>query len=142
MLAVKASDVVVQRAITGRDIEIACINSESDVVLSGCRSEIQSITSTLRANGIESQKLNVPFAFHSSQVNPILESFRAAADAIKFHSPEVPVISPLLSEVVEYIALGFSIQTIWPVIAERWSTFEEVSLWLSMRAQSMKRRYG
>ena len=100
MLAVKAPDVVIQRFITGTNVEIACINSESDVVLSGCQSEVDSLSETLHADGIKSQKLNVPFAFHSNQVDPVLESFRVAADAITFHNPEIPVISPLLSEVV------------------------------------------
>ena len=100
MLAVKAPYVVVQKAITGTEIEIACINSESEVVLSGCQSEVESFSKTLRADGIKAQKLDVSFAFHSSQVDPVLESYRAAADAIVFHSPKIPVISPLLSEVV------------------------------------------
>lgn len=100
MLAVGAPDVVFKKAITGTNVEIACINSESEVVLSGCQSEIHSFSETLRADGIKSQKLSIPFAFHSNQVDPILESFRAAADAITFHAPEISVISPLLSEVV------------------------------------------
>ena len=100
MLAVKALDVVVQKAITETNIEIACVNSESEVVLSGSHSEIDSFSEALRADGIKSQKLSVPFAFHSKQVDPVLESFRIAADAIKFHAPEIPIISPLLSEVV------------------------------------------
>ena len=100
MLAVKAPYAVVQKATSGTAVEIACINSESEVVLSGCQSDVESFSETLRADGIKSQKLDVPFAFHSSQVDPVLASFRAAADAIVFHTPETTVISPLLSEIV------------------------------------------
>lgn len=100
MLAVKAPAPVVQKAITGTSVEIACINSDAEVVLSGCQSEIDTFCETLRADGIKSQKLSVPFAFHSNQVDPVLESFRATAGAITFYAPVIPVISPLLSEVI------------------------------------------
>ena len=100
MLAVKAPYAVVQKAISGTTLEIACINSESEVVLSGCQSDVESFSETLRADGTKFQKLDVSFAFHSSQVDPVLASFRAAAEAIVFHTPEIPVISPLLSEIV------------------------------------------
>lgn len=82
MLAVKAPYAVVQKAISGTAVEIACINSETEVVLSGCQSDVESFSETLRADGTKSQKLDVSYAFHSSQVDPVLESFRAAADAI------------------------------------------------------------
>ena len=101
MLAVKAPYAVVQKTLSGTAVEVACINSGSEVVLSGCQSDVESFSETLRADGIKSQKLDVSFAYHSSQVDPVLESFRAAADAIVFHAPEIPVISPLLSEVVQ-----------------------------------------
>ena len=100
MLAVKAPYAVVQKAISGTAVEIACINSESEIVLSGCQTDVEAFSETLRTDGIKSQKLDVSFAFHSSQVDPVLASFRAAADAVIFHTPEIPVISPLLSEVV------------------------------------------
>ncbi len=100
MLAVKASGRLVHKAIIGTNVEIACINSESEIVVSGSQLEIDSFSENLHADGIKTHKLSVPYAFHSNQVDPILKSFQAAAEAVTFHAPKVPVISPLLRNVV------------------------------------------
>ncbi|KAL9032257.1 MAG: hypothetical protein Q9214_008047, partial [Letrouitia sp. 1 TL-2023] len=68
--------------------------------LSGRLSDIDSLSTKLRANGIDFKKLNVPYAFHSSQVDPALNSFQDAACAIVFKTPQVPILSPLLSVVI------------------------------------------
>ncbi|OXV11266.1 hypothetical protein Egran_00973 [Elaphomyces granulatus] len=44
--------------------------------------------------------LRVPFAFHSAQVTPILESFQDVAKGVIFHPPKIPVVCPLLGNVV------------------------------------------
>ena len=100
MLAVKGSASAVVKAISGSNVEIACINAEAETVVSGTTSEIEAVSGKLRTHNLDSKKLNIPFAFHSSQVDPILEPFQAAANAATFHAPETPVISPLLNKIV------------------------------------------
>jgi iterative type I PKS product template protein len=81
-------------------IEIACINGVSDTVLSGTMADIDAVAQKLADAGQKCTKLKLPFAFHSSQVDPILADFEKLAAAVKYHAPRVPVISPLLSDVV------------------------------------------
>ncbi|KAI1621793.1 polyketide synthase [Exophiala viscosa] len=81
-------------------IEIACINGVSDTVLSGTMGDIDTVAQKLADAGQKCTKLKLPFAFHSSQVDPILADFEKLATAVKYHAPRVPVISPLLSDVV------------------------------------------
>ena len=50
---------------------------------------------------MKTQKLEVPFAFHSSQVDPILDDFEAAASSITFSRPTIPVISPLCDRTIQ-----------------------------------------
>ena len=100
MLAVKSSPSRVQENIDGTNVEIACINSDVETVLAGQSSDLQVVSERLRVNNVGFKKLNVPYAFHSSQVDPALESFKEAADAVTFHAPRIPVLSPLLSVVV------------------------------------------
>ena len=69
-------------------------------MLSGQLLDTQAVSEKLRANNIDFKKLNVPYAFHSSQVDPALKSFQEAASAVTFHAPQIPVLSPLLSVVV------------------------------------------
>ena len=100
MLAVKASLPSVQSAADGATFQVACINAELETVLAGTAEEMDSLSKTLTTAGLKTVRLNVPFAFHSSQVDPILDSFGDIASAVMFDSPKVPVISPLLGKVV------------------------------------------
>lgn len=101
MLAVKTSAKSVKEAVAKvSEVEIACINAPQETVLSGPVAEIDKAADELRVKGIRCTKLNVQFAFHSTQVNPILTQFQRLASSVVFHKPKVPVISPLLSGVL------------------------------------------
>lgn len=100
MLAVKASVAKINTASDQRMYEIACINAPEETVLSGTNENIDVVAEELASQGIKGTKLKVPFAFHSSQVQPILESFTAAAQGVTFHKPTIPVLCPLLGKVV------------------------------------------
>lgn len=100
MLAVKASPPSVQSASGGATYEIACINGTDQTVLSGTSEEIDFLSESVRRAGLSCTKLDVPYAFHSSQVDPILEEFENYASAAIFNAPKVPVLSPLLSKVI------------------------------------------
>lgn len=100
MLAVKASVAKINASSDQSMYEIACINAPEETVLSGTNENIDMVAEELASQGIKGTKLKVPFAFHSSQVQPILESFTAAAQGVTFHKPTIPVICPLLGKVV------------------------------------------
>ena len=44
--------------------------------------------------------LEVPYAYHTSQVDPILASLKAVAIGIRFAKPTIPVISPTSGKVL------------------------------------------
>lgn len=100
MLAVKSSPAAINSYVSRTSCEIACINGPEEIVLSGKVAEISSLNDALTRAGIKSVKLEVPFAFHSAQVEVILEKFEVLAQDIVFQKPSVPFISPLLQEVV------------------------------------------
>ena len=102
MLAVRSPVAGMQDVVANSNgkIEIACINGVSDTVLSGKMADIDVVAEKLAAAGQKCTKLKLPFAFHSSQVDPILEDFEKLASGITYHAPRIPVISPLLSDVV------------------------------------------
>lgn len=101
MLAAKSCAESVKEALAKiPEVEIACINAPQEVVLGGPVAEIDKAADELRVKGIKCTKLNVQFAFHSTQVNPILAQFQKLASSVVFHRPKVPVISPLLSGVL------------------------------------------
>ncbi len=84
-------------------VEVACMNARQETVLSGAFSDIDKAAELLTAEGIKSTKLNVQYAFHSSQVDPILDEFTKLASSVVFHKPTVPIISPLLSTVLSEV---------------------------------------
>lgn len=100
MLAVKGSAESIKIALGDRMTEIACMNGPEETVLCGTVEIVDSTSEALSAKGFKATKLNVPFAFHSAQVEPILEKFKAVAASIVFNKPEVPVMSPLNGQVI------------------------------------------
>ncbi|KAL5929589.1 hypothetical protein ACKVWE_005336 [Pyricularia oryzae] len=103
MLAVMGSVSTVQEALGERadSTNVACINGPRETVLSGEASEMAEIAQQLGAAGFKCTQLKVPFAFHSAQVDPILDDFEKLARSVRFNTPKVPVISPLLGKLVD-----------------------------------------
>lgn len=79
---------------------IACINGPNATVVSGAAGEIKILTAKLGSKGVKSTLLEVPYAFHSPQIDPILKEFQAAAETVMFAKPTIPVASTLKGEVV------------------------------------------
>ncbi|MDY7016320.1 MAG: type I polyketide synthase, partial [Cyanobacteriota bacterium] len=67
MVALLASESQAQEAIApySTDVSIAAINAPQSVVISGRRSAINAVCTTLEASGIKTKKLKVSHAFHS-----------------------------------------------------------------------------
>lgn len=103
MLAVQGSVDTVTDALGARaqSTNIACINGPRETVLSGGSTQIADVAEQLGSAGFKCTQLKVPFAFHSAQVEPILDDFEKLARSVKFHTPSIPVISPLLGKLVE-----------------------------------------
>lgn len=100
MLAVAASVNTTCAALGGDKPEIACINGPRETVLSGPTEHLMSSSKSLKAAGIKSTLLPCAYAFHSAQVAAILEPLKELARSVSFAKPKIPVISPLLQEVV------------------------------------------
>lgn len=101
MVAVRASLDQIQKSASGKHFEIACINGPKDVVLAGPGADMDAIIPLLEADGYKSFSLDVAFAFHSAQTDPILDEFEAIANSgVLFQAPHLPIISPLLSKVI------------------------------------------
>ena len=100
LLAAAASVASTSKCMGGDKPNIACINGPRETVISGPTEKLMSYSKTLKAAGIKSTLLPCAYAFHSAQVTPILEPFKDSARSISFANPAIPVISPLLQELV------------------------------------------
>ena len=100
MLAIKASVAKIRLATKGMPFEIACINAPSETVLSGKVEEINIISQRLKQAGHKCLVMDIPYAFHSAQIDLILEDFKSDAGGATFSKPRIPVISTLLGDVI------------------------------------------
>ena len=103
MLAVKASVAKIRTNTNNLPFEVACLNSPSDTVLCGSVDEIDRISQLLTRAGYKCRAMDLPYAFHSAQIEPVLEDFKSVAGGATFSEPKIPVISPLLGEVVKAV---------------------------------------
>ncbi|RJE19625.1 polyketide synthase [Aspergillus sclerotialis] len=100
MLAIRQAPDAVGTLLEQHSLEIACINSPSQTVVAGSVASIESAQTSLNKCGIKSTRLTTNFAFHTAQVNPVLEEFETAARGVAFRPPTVPIISPLLAAII------------------------------------------
>ncbi|KAH8804520.1 putative polyketide synthase [Xylogone sp. PMI_703] len=100
MLAVATSVAGTQEILAGETLEVACINGPKETVISGLAEQVISYSKTLKAAGIKCVVLPTAYAFHSSQVDTILDALKKTANSITFRDAAIPVISPLLKKVV------------------------------------------
>lgn len=101
MMSVRGSVSEIQDSASPKPYEVACINGPKDTVLSGTQEQIDSVAESLKADGLKCLKLDIPYAFHSAQVDPLLSEFeKLAKDGVIFKAPMLPIISPLLGKVI------------------------------------------
>jgi len=79
--------------------EVSCLNGRADTVVSGPRAALDTLRDTLqeKARELKCVLIDVPYAFHSAQLDSVLKDFETAArQRVTFKPPQIPVISPLL----------------------------------------------
>ncbi|KAK3325197.1 hypothetical protein B0H66DRAFT_113692 [Apodospora peruviana] len=103
MLATQGSVSSVTEALGAKanHVNIACINGPRETVLSGEAGTMADLAQELTGAGFKCTQLRVPFAFHSAQVEPILDDFERLASSVIYKPAKVPIISPLLGKLVE-----------------------------------------
>lgn len=103
MLAVRAPMNVVNGLLShsGCGCEPACLNQPTGQVIAGPLDKISDLEGRAKAMSIETRRLNVPYAFHSPQVEPILDEYlKLSSQRVVYRPPDVPVLSPLMARTV------------------------------------------
>lgn len=100
MLVVKGSVGDIAGILKDSKYEVACINSAIETVLAGSNENISTLKGLLTHSGIKSTLLKVPYAFHSSQMDPMLWHFKKIAGGVTFFKTKIPVLCPLDGSVI------------------------------------------
>ncbi|KAI1407233.1 putative polyketide synthase [Hypoxylon sp. FL1857] len=84
-----------------QQLAIACDNSRTDCVVGGPVSQLQAFKEHLKiTGGIKSKFLDVPLAYHTEAMDPILPELMKYASTMVLRKPSLPIISNVLGRVV------------------------------------------
>ncbi|MEM7756776.1 MAG: type I polyketide synthase [Cyanobacteria bacterium P01_A01_bin.40] len=103
MLAILANEKTVVRVIKhcSADVNIAAINSDENVVISGESETISLLATDLEAQNIKTRPLNVSHAFHSPLMQPMLEEFKKVAHQVSYSAPKLKIISNVIGNLAD-----------------------------------------
>jgi amino acid adenylation domain-containing protein len=93
MLAVSCGEAHLRDLLEGSACSLAAVNGSLQCVVSGPGSEVEAMQRRLEAAEISCRVLRTSHAFHSSMVEPILETFEECVAAVKRNRPVIPFIS-------------------------------------------------
>lgn len=94
MLTARTSVENISKAAAGIPFEVACVNGPNETVVGGPISDMKALSDSLAASGHRAILLDVPHAYHTSQMDSLLEEFVKRSQAIDFKKPRIPIISP------------------------------------------------
>jgi acyl transferase domain-containing protein/NAD(P)-dependent dehydrogenase (short-subunit alcohol dehydrogenase family)/acyl carrier protein len=94
MLAIEASehDVIVALG-KDSDLSLAAVNGPMAVVVAGAIAPLAALAEAFKARGQRVRSLRTSHAFHSSQMDPMLENFRLVAERLTYRPARVPIVS-------------------------------------------------
>jgi iterative type I PKS product template protein len=105
MLACKLSSEKAEELITRypgvSQLTVACLNGIDDCVVSGPLAEIDVFQEYCKSLNIKVKLLDVPYAFHSLAMDPIMEPLQALGRSINFAPPEIPIFSNVFGRLFE-----------------------------------------
>ena len=82
--------------------EVCCINGPSSTVVGGPVAALDALENYIKSDGdVATTRLRVQHAFHTRQMDPLLDDLEANASRINFQPPTLPVASTLLGKIVQ-----------------------------------------
>ena len=101
MLVIKGSVSEIAGVLKDTTYEIACINSPTETVLAGSNKNISVIKGLITNAGVKSTLMKIPYAFHSSQMDPLLADFKKLASGVTYSKAKIPILCPLDGSIVD-----------------------------------------
>lgn len=100
MLSIRTSVESIHEAAGDVSFEIACINGPNETVVGGSLANLENLSASLAQRGHRTIKLDVAHAYHTSQMDPLLDEFATRTRAVVCKKPTTPIISPRYARVL------------------------------------------
>ena len=100
MLSVRTSVANIVEAADGLPVEVACINSPNETVVGGSTTDLDALSAALATAGHRTFKLQVAHAYHTRQMDALLNEFVEQTQAVVYKKPSVPIVSPRHAKVL------------------------------------------
>ncbi|KAI3398674.1 hypothetical protein diail_8713, partial [Diaporthe ilicicola] len=101
MVSVRASVEDITREANGLPFEVACINSPKETVIGGPVYSLEILSAQLSKEGYKTAHLDVPHAYHTAQMDNVVDDLMRQTEGIVYNAPNIPIISPRYSDVIE-----------------------------------------
>lgn len=79
-------------------LSIAAANAPSVTVVAGPARDVTAFEARLTADGVTSRRLVTSHAFHSSMMEPVVETFRQVVERVPRRAPRIPILSTLTGQ--------------------------------------------
>ncbi|CAG8908670.1 unnamed protein product [Penicillium egyptiacum] len=101
MASVRASVTDIARVADGSPFEVACINGPNETVIGGTVEHLEGFSARLFKAGYRTTRLDVPHAYHTAQMDNVVNELSHRTQGIVYNTPRVPIMSPRDSTVIE-----------------------------------------
>ncbi|MBE9223258.1 SDR family NAD(P)-dependent oxidoreductase, partial [Cyanobacterium stanieri LEGE 03274] len=85
---------------TGLPLDIAAVNGNSNIVVSGKKEDLQQLQTSAKENKIKCRPLKVSHGFHSRLMQPILADFEKIAQEVTYQPPQGEIISNITGKTI------------------------------------------
>jgi amino acid adenylation domain-containing protein len=93
MLAVPLDEVRVRELIAGTDLDLAAVNGPGLCVVAGPEESVAALRERLAVEDVPVRLLPGTHAFHSRQMEPVVEALTRIARGLRFAPPKIPFVS-------------------------------------------------
>ena len=95
MLAVPLAEEELEPWLAGSGLDLAAVNGPGRCVVAGPLTAVEDLEARLAGEGVSARRLATSHAFHSADLDPLVERFTGLLAGVEMRPPEIPFLSNL-----------------------------------------------